>query len=319
MWIILLIACAVIIYLGSKLSKYRKNIGTLAELTDKVGQEEVIFNQIYEMKVAMERDCEEAKSRAEQAKVASEELQNQLTVVRNELTLANEKRKSAVELAEQGIELEIEKRRHQYEEALDKEFELLKQNHSLTAYNRLLEQLNAKIEEARTTLRVQQEQLQKAAEKEDFDNVHSLGLNAADVSDVAMLREFSLKFGRKEVIYKLIWSEFYQRPLQGLRKSLNADKKTGIYMIRNKSNGKAYIGQALDIGDRWTQHVKTGLGIGSTSYMTNKFYMALNKGPEGFTYEVLEECPKEKLNERERYWIDFYNSISYGYNTSIGG
>ena len=33
----------------------------------------------------------------------------------------------------------------------------------------------------------------------------------------------------------------------------------------------------------------------------------------------LEECPKEKLNERERYWIDFYNSISYGYNTSIGG
>jgi len=37
-------------------------------------------------------------------------------------------------------------------------------------------------------------------------------------------------------------------------------------------------------------------------------------GIENFTFEVIEECPQEKLNQREDYWQDFYNAKEYGYS-----
>lgn len=82
-----------------------------------------------------------------------------------------------------------------------------------------------------------------------------------------------------------------------------------------------YIGQAVDIAARWKEHVKCALGIGSTSYLTNKFYKAMhNAGPENFTFEVIELCEgKDYLNAREKYWISFYNSNQFGYNSTIGG
>ena len=37
-------------------------------------------------------------------------------------------------------------------------------------------------------------------------------------------------------------------------------------------------------------------------------------GPESFTFEVLEECAADELNERERYWIEYYHAKDFGYN-----
>lgn len=135
-----------------------------------------------------------------------------------------------------------------------------------------------------------------------------------------LLREFAPRIARKDAINKLIWSEWYQRPLQALRKSLGADKKVGIYMIEEKGTGRMYIGQAMNIGERWAEHVKAGLGIGSTAYQTNKFYKAMHaKGPENFVFKILEVCEPAELNAREKYWIDFYNAVSFGFNTKTGG
>lgn len=101
---------------------------------------------------------------------------------------------------------------------------------------------------------------------------------------------------------------------------MDADKKTGIYMIKEKATGKMYIGQAVNIGDRWTEHVKAALGIGSTSYQTNKFYKVMHdKGPESFTFAVLELCEAKELSAREKHWIEFYNAVSFGFNTKAGG
>lgn len=123
----------------------------------------------------------------------------------------------------------------------------------------------------------------------------------------------------KDVLRKLIWTTFYQKPLQDLRKLLEADGTTGIYKITNKETQEAYVGQSVDIGDRWAQHVKTGLGIMSSSYLTNKFYRALHSnGPESFTFEVLETCDKDDLDSREKYYIDLFGTKEYGYNTVKG-
>lgn len=232
--------------------------------------------------------------------------------------IAEESRAHAVEMAGKELELELAKQKEDYHKQLNEELEKMKSEHSLVNYQRLVEQLEAKIEERRSTLRILQDQQKEAEEKDDFIKAHSMGLSIVEKSDISLIRGFAPKLAFKEVMYKLIWSQYYQSKLQALRKSLDADKTTGIYKITNTKNNKVYIGQAVDIGDRWTQHVKCGLGINVGT--PNKFYSAMMEdGPESFTYEVLEVCDKDKLNERERYWIDFYNSVSRGYNTKVGG
>lgn len=88
----------------------------------------------------------------------------------------------------------------------------------------------------------------------------------------------------------------------------------GIYRIVNKNNGKIYIGQSNDITRRFAEHKR----IGEKSRIPVD--SAIQKyGKENFIYEILEECSIEILNQREEYWIKFYNAVENGYNCSNGG
>lgn len=93
----------------------------------------------------------------------------------------------------------------------------------------------------------------------------------------------------------------------------------GIYKITNQINGKCYIGQSTNIQKRLNQHKRYAFDKSGASY--NKIlYKAIRKyGIENFTFEVLEECSQELLNEQEIYWIDYYNSYNEGYNATYGG
>lgn len=83
----------------------------------------------------------------------------------------------------------------------------------------------------------------------------------------------------------------------------------GIYCWTNKINNKKYIGQSVNIERRKQQHI---YGVGKYS---TKISQAFAKyGLHNFTFEVLEEVEIDKLDIREQYWIDYYNSISEGYN-----
>lgn len=233
---------------------------------------------------------------------------------------AEERMRSAQLLATKELQLQNERLKNEARAQLDAELETLKREHPLTAQRTLLDQLNAQIAEARKTLAAHQEFVKAAEEKEDFDAAHSLKLSPVEQADISLLRRFAPQIARKDAINKLIWTEWYQRPLQALRKSLDADKKIGIYMIEEKGTGRMYIGQAMNIGERWAEHVKAGLGIGSNAYQTNKFYKAMHiNGPENFTFRILELCETSMLTSREKYWIDFYNAVSFGFNTKVGG
>ena len=85
----------------------------------------------------------------------------------------------------------------------------------------------------------------------------------------------------------------------------------GIYIITNKIDGKRYIGQSVDIKKRFHDHR-------CVSHETNvHLKRALKKyGKENFKYEVLEECPEEKLDELEVYYI---SKLKPEYNVSLGG
>ena len=95
------------------------------------------------------------------------------------------------------------------------------------------------------------------------------------------------------------------------------DIMIGIYGLKNKMNGKWYVGQSFDIRDRWhcayeLMHCKS----------QRKIHRALSKyGYNGFEKIVLEECPPDQiiLNLREDYWMNYYNSIKNGYNIRRSG
>ena len=92
----------------------------------------------------------------------------------------------------------------------------------------------------------------------------------------------------------------------------------GIYKITNQLNGKCYIGQSIDIKTRWIQH----LYCGKTNFPQGKLYPAMfQDGIENFQFEILEECnlSQKELNNKERYWIQYYDSFNGGYNSTPGG
>lgn len=92
----------------------------------------------------------------------------------------------------------------------------------------------------------------------------------------------------------------------------------GIYKIENLINGKVYIGQSIDIEKRWRVH-KTELN--NNKRVGSHLQNAWNKyEEENFKFEVIEECLKEELNKKEKYWIAYYKNNAYGvYNLTDGG
>lgn len=91
-----------------------------------------------------------------------------------------------------------------------------------------------------------------------------------------------------------------------------------IYIIRNTINNKVYIGQTISsINLRFRNHLSAAKNGGD--YIIGK---AIRKyGESNFYVELLEECLVEELNEREKYWISFFDSTANrnGYNMSVGG
>lgn len=77
-----------------------------------------------------------------------------------------------------------------------------------------------------------------------------------------------------------------------------------------------YIG-ATDRGykQRFREHL-----YNSTRFPKRLLYKAINEfGRDNFTVELIEECPQEEKDKRERYWINFYQTTKYGYNYAFGG
>ena len=91
-----------------------------------------------------------------------------------------------------------------------------------------------------------------------------------------------------------------------------------IYKITNTINGKSYIGQTIqNVKERFYQHCATKCRKAVSNMAIHR---AIKKyGKSNFIVEVIEEIDSANLNDRERYWIKYYNSYNNGYNSTKGG
>ena len=214
----------------------------------------------------------------------------------------------------------LEKKYKEVEEEHDMEIEALN-----TAYSNLQLKLLREADEVRSDLdkikATRTAAIEAARREKDIENnltFYCLDISDADKIDIAKLEALKPSLNKPRVLSMLIWQTWFQKPLKALSANVvGATDATGIYKITNIKTKECYIGQAMHIKERWAEHAKCGLGIDTPA--GNKLYKAIQEfGLWNFSFEVLEVCPQNQLNEKEKYYIDLYSSYDYGYNSTRG-
>lgn len=274
----------------------------------------------------------------EQQEQYREQLQKELNIlqinINNLIHSENEKKK---ELNKELLQFQ-ESRKKEIETYLESQEQLAKQTINKTnqsaqeqieniKYNVQCFQNNAEIEKQNIQNEINKLKASLSAgvqarlreqQKKDKIGFYKLSINEVDLSDVKMLENLKVSFHKPVVLSKLIWTQYFQKQMTELCDRV-LGKKTicGIYKITNLLTEQCYIGQSVNISDRWKQHCKCGLGIEAST--TNILYNAMQRDKIwNFSFELLEECPKENLNEKEKFWINMYQSNKFGYNSTKG-
>lgn len=126
-----------------------------------------------------------------------------------------------------------------------------------------------------------------------------------------------IKFEFSGEIKNTSWSDFNKGNfIKGERKHIYV---CGIYKITNKIKNISYIGQSVDIYYRWEAHKKEAYKKESPLYNSYLYRSMRRYGINNFSFEIIEECPSELLNEKEIYWIKHFNTYRNGYNNTLGG
>lgn len=152
-------------------------------------------------------------------------------------------------------------------------------------------------------------------EKQDF---YRVCLSEFTIEDINLLQEIRQKLHTSESLNKLIYDVYVSKSVQEMvKRVLQGGAPSGIYKITRLKTGEIYIGKSTNVKDRWQQHCKTVFGAGTIAHSILHTTMQKD-GLQNFTFELIEEVPKDKLTEREKYWINFYGSKEYGLNERNG-
>ena len=221
---------------------------------------------------------------------------------------------------EQRKQLEIKQKLQKMEFQANSDF-----NNHVDSYTIQKAQMQCEIKEIKAELEIERskraainEEILRQKKLEEQQDFYRIQLSPNDKDDVEILRSIAPRLRHPEAINKVIWSGYYQKPLAELRKRLlpNGDISC-VYKATRLKTGEIYIGQTTSFDKRLQEHTRSALGIGTlaSSQLHRKM---LEDGPENYTWEILEEVSKDKLRERESYYIDFYDSKTYGLNTVSG-
>lgn len=214
-----------------------------------------------------------------------------------------------IKQAEQNYAAELEELKRKNQEEID-EANLMTQ----VAINKV----NGQIDDCQKLYASLVASYQVANEESDARRHVQISLATREDIDF-MLNYVSPRLKNPTIISKLIWSEYFQKPTNDMLDYVLPSRDcAGIYKITNDETKEAYIGRSVSVRKRLTDHIKSSLGI-DTIADQHVHQVMREKGIWNFTFELIEECPREKLNEREKYYIEFFHTDQYGYNQKAGG
>lgn len=177
-----------------------------------------------------------------------------------------------------------------------------------------LANVKAQLEDTKSKVNASIQSFKRLQADKEKQNFYRLSLSDIDIQEINKLREVEPYLRDSRPLNKVIWSVYYEHPYTDLvGRVLGKEIHTGIYKLTNTKNNMCYVGQAVNVADRWKTHIKCGIGADTGS--NNKLYSAMKiDGPEAFIFELLEDCPREILNEREQYWQEFFKAKEFGYS-----
>ena len=158
----------------------------------------------------------------------------------------------------------------------------------------------------------------KEEEIQQQEQFYSLSISDIDKREIKILQSIESELRDPRPIRMIIWQTYYSKKANELAsRVLGPEEVCGIYKITNKNNRMCYIGQSKKVRERFRDHMKCGLGIDTPA--NNKLYQAmLKEGLSTFTFELIESCSVENLDEKEYFYINLYNSYHFGYNSNTG-
>ena len=253
-----------------------------------------------------------------------DEIKNSLNDLEEQSNSAAEKffenaRKNAQEAFEQEVQnlvLNLEKNREEAKNTYLKTTQecVLEFQEEIDEKRQELIKIQEKINQEKENVDAAVEAAKRRQEMENQQDFYRLILIQEDIVEIKRLREVLPYLRDKTPLNKVIYKVYYEKPLSDMiGRVVGTGQHTGIYKITNLNSQKCYIGQAVDIANRWRQHVKRG--VGAEDWTRNKLYPAMySLGVENFSFEIVEECERSKLNEREDYWQEFFHAKDYGYS-----
>lgn len=341
----LIIVCLVIIgFLGYKLYQ-KKTIDT--QLVDEYQ------NQVAQVKEELRVDKEALSSYQSklldiQVKVNTErqkltDLYNQLDSAQTSLTDARTEYHNLVNERIQQIDQLMDEQRQRRQESLDETFNE-KKSVFQAELQKTLEECDKQAEDAKKWMaeqieeaqaKVKEYQLAEEQQRERFESLrkpllqyemdkqaklfYTIQLPEEYRDDIEfLLTTVAAKVQHPDIISKLVWAEYVKPNLDDTFKRIEIKAEPGIYKLTNIDSGKAYIGKSTDIKKRIADHFKSSIGIKSIADQA-VHHEILKTGFWNWSIEVLTYCEKDKLSELEKYYIDFFDTQTFGYNRNAGG
>lgn len=270
------------------------------QLEKDISNQKVVINNLQEQKASLMADIANAQDTSNQAFIKYQDLLEQsYRATEEEYDRLVNNLKQAYDTWQSDLLQEKQKEEFFYQQKIE----------SIKQEIQKIRQTRAAIMEAQ-----RREELIKL-EKDSYRVI----LTQTEITTIDMINELKPRLPEPRILCMLVWQTFYQKKFDALcKRILGTGTICGIYKITNTKNNMCYIGQSKDIDKRWKEHMKYALGIDTPT--GNKLYQAmLTDGVYNFTFELLEACPVTQLNEKEKFYIDLYQSKDFGYNSTKGG
>lgn len=324
-----------IIYLYKERKKIikerKKNQATINEMAGEAFQQLCIANKNkIEQELAQWREVQEGiirhdlEKETQIANLQKENLKTEIEAQKNQLSSLKENQEEALREHQKKVEVQVElainERRAQEFDNMVADIEAFltsaaaQKSAAQNEINEILEQLE-QFKKKRDAINEEILRSRAIEEKEEFFKVQ---LDSQTLHDLAIIEEIRPQLSKTDFLDKFIYDIYIAKPVtEMVKRVLNGEAPSGIYKITRLKTGEIYIGKSTDVKARWIQHIKTCFNCGTISHSSLHTIMKKDK-IQNFTFELLEKVEKSKLTEREKYYIEFYDSKNFGLNERNG-